>query len=65
MSKSDDYAPTKFTLTVERDTGLWVVTSPEIPGLLVAEPVLREALEAVRQAILDLVLAQGAARVSC
>ena len=50
--------PSKFSLSVERkDTGLWVVTSPEIPGLLVGDHVLMDALEEVPRSLAALRLA--------
>lgn len=40
--------PELFTLSVEhRDSDLWVVTSPEVRGLLVAKSTMDEALGSV------------------
>ena len=46
--------PEEFTLKIELDTGLWIVTSPEIRGLMVADADMHEALSAVVPAMKDL-----------
>lgn len=52
------HIPEKFTLTVERGKeGLWYVTSPEIPGLLVAEQIWPTAIHKTAKAIGDLTMA--------
>lgn len=43
--------PDDFTLNVHREGTMWVVTSPELPGLLVAEHDPLDVLRATPNAI--------------
>jgi hypothetical protein len=52
--------PNKFSLTVEREAGLWYITSPDIRGLLVAEARLFNAMRSVPGAIQALAEAKDA-----
>ncbi len=55
--------PDTFTLKVERSSvGLWYVTSPEIPGLLAAEPIMSNAIRDVPDQIARLLLASAEQR---
>jgi hypothetical protein len=50
--RKGDKIPKTFTLKVENSkTGLWMVTSPEIHGLLVADSDMRGAIREVPDAI--------------
>lgn len=55
--------PTTFSLSVEMKmpcgNPLWVVTSPEIRGLLVAESHMSDAIRRVPDAVMDLLLASA------
>lgn len=51
--------PDLFSISVERrDADLWVITSPQIRGLLVAEASLTAAMTAAGQALVDLEMAE-------